>query len=192
MGTNFSVPKKYKTMEKNYMDGVSKRKNFDIEQIYVTLLMKLSYYQIKCKISKLPIINEAVAYSNPIYKTHMILPRTIDYISGIHVTNTRDESCVIKIIWDGSKHGLSKTVIESFSIEPNSSFNFCFNNLYLYMAQIGTWVVDTSIKNVKIEYRCGILSTKRKKSSNPIYTNIQGRKFEFTKGSILELTRNKY
>jgi len=192
MGANYSVPRKYRIMEKNYTEGINKRKNFNLDQIYVTLLMKLTYYQTKYKLSKLPQIHEAVAYSNTIKKPNILLPRTIDFISGINITNPNDQSCVIKIIWDGRCCGLEETVLETFQVNENSSYNYCFSNLYMYMAQHGSWKATVSADDVSLEFRCGIVSSKGKQRITNIYKNLNGRKFDFVAGTVMELPRNRY
>jgi hypothetical protein len=181
MGSSNSIPQKYKTMEKNYQDGITKKRNFNIDNIYLTLLMKLSFCQIHCKLRHLPKINETVAYSNKVTKQVFTLPPTIDFISGMNITNKSADPIRVVLMWDGSASRRGRIIVETFNVEGNRTHNFCFNNLYLYKSIVGKWVVKTD-PNVSIEYRCGIVDTKEKRHKSNNYKNINGHMFSFNDG----------
>lgn len=186
MGTGQSVPRKYQRLEENFVKGMKNRKNYDIHQIFVLLIMKLQYYQTRCKLKKLPPVHEAVAYTNPIKKKLIEIPRTIDYISGININNQKNKvPCTVKIFWNG----LEKTLVEMYRVQPDQSHNFCFNSLYMFLAQNGHWTVEVNEDNVSIELRCGIVDTLGQARTSRIYISSSGKAFEFVAGNLLEYIR---
>jgi len=91
MGNKNSAPIKFDKLRRNYIAGISNKENFNIDQIFVTLIMKLAYYQAKNKLLDKVLVYESSAYSNSVNDFYFELPMTIDYISGMKITNKGKE-----------------------------------------------------------------------------------------------------
>lgn len=190
MGNRHSAPENFKMLKKNYIQGIENKENFNIEQIFITLLMKLSYYQARCKLCKVPLIFEATAYSNPVNLTYFELPMTFDFISGMKIINKGEHSSTVKIIWNSKYEGF-KEVIEEFTIGPDKTEEFNLRHLYLIFATQGKWVIKTDSDNIFIKYKCGVIDRRvlNKYQDKPIYfVNSIGKKFEYVSGSLIQFS----
>jgi hypothetical protein len=189
MGNKQSTPPNFKLMKKNYLEGVNNKKNFNIDQIYVTLLMKLNYYQTKCKLSKIPLIYETTAYSNSIEKQELIIPMTIDFISGMIIVNKNKKPCKINIIWNSKTKGIKDTILETIHVKEGERKELNLHNLYMFMATYGEWKIIVDMDNVNIKYKCGIIDSRASshyRNNKFVFTNILGEKFEYVSGSLID------
>ena len=95
--------------------------------------MKLVYSQAKNTQKKEPNVYEVSLYTNPIDMTAnipFIIPTTFDYISGFKITNNNDEPCEITVSW-------STTIIETFSVDANTTTEIYIPKLYIFMVSTG-------------------------------------------------------
>jgi len=185
MGNKITI-EKFNQLKHNYLEGINNKKNFDIDQIFVTLIMKLNYYQTRSKLCKIPLINEATTYSNPINSKYFQIPNTFDFISGLKVINKNNMPCTIKILWN---HKLSEEniILDTFIIKSEQTEEFILQNLYINIASSGNIIVTSDSDNVFIKYKCGIHDIKilrllgEQKCS---FINSIGEKFDYISGSL--------
>lgn len=173
MGNKQSVKhhekEKFKKLRNNYIDGVSKKENFELEQIFITLIMKLNYYQSRCKVCKIPAIYEVSAYSNSIEKRCIRIPKTINYVSGLIVVNKNNTPSKLKIIWQNKK---KKKVIETIDILENSKNEL---NLSMFTSTFGDWRIETD-DNVIVKLKCGLVDGRIiNKYNNLFYIDTSGK-----------------
>lgn len=166
---NQSVEKeKFKKLRNNYIDGVSKKQSFELEQIFITLIMKLNYYQARCKVCNIPAIYEVSAFSNSIEKRNIMIPKTINYVSGLIVVNKNDSPAKLKIIWQGKK---KKKVIETIKVTENKGEI----NLSMFTSTFGDWRIETD-HNVIVKLKCGLIDGRvADKYNNLFYINTSGK-----------------
>jgi hypothetical protein len=174
---------KFRTIERNYLDGIRKKHNFDIENIYLTLIMKLIYSQAKNNLKQEPRVYEGALCSNPIAIMQgipFIIPSTFDYISGFKVSNTNTEPCVINVSWD-------TIVIETFVIDGNTTKEIHIPKLYIFMVSTNDWTIDVDAPNVSIQCKCGMMDNKvltLYTSYIKTYLSTTMNRFEFVNGII--------
>lgn len=193
MGNKQSISPKFKIMKKNYLEGVKNKKNFELDQIYVTLLMKLNYYQTRCKLCKIPLIYEATAYSNSVETRNLTLPITIDFISGMIIVNKNKKPCTINIIWNSKYKGFENTILETIHVDGEGRKELNLHNLFMFLATYGEWKIIVDIDNVFIKYKCGIIDNRASigysQNKDLFFTNSSNEKFEYISGSLIKMIK---
>jgi hypothetical protein len=143
--------------ENHYKEGIARPENMNIEDIYLTLIMRLNYHR-KRNRDGIELVVDTTLYSNRITInpcTPFVLPPTIDFLSGYMIRNNHSsDSCLVQI-------RCGTTVFETIDVHPNTSVDVCTSRLYMLMVaptEYTRWNIYVGDHDgVDISCKCGIL-----------------------------------